>query len=80
VKTKLQTQKVGVVKYPRHPTIPDEGIISCSKEIYKLDGFMGFWRGFSACALRAFFANGFMFMAYEFASNKYDDIKKDYYM
>ena len=78
VKTKLQTQKVGVIKYPIHPRFPDEGIISCTKEIYRKNGFMGFWRGFSACAIRAFFANGFMFMAYEFASNKYDDFRNDY--
>ena len=48
VKTKLQTQKVGVIKYPRHPVIPDEGIISCVKEIWGKEGFNGFWRGFSA--------------------------------
>ena len=72
VKTKLQTQPVGVVKYPRHPTFPDEGIISCTKEIYSSEGFKGFWKGFSACWIRAFWANGFMFSAYEFANSKID--------
>jgi len=75
VKTKLQTQKFGQVLYPRHSYIPDEGIISCSKTIWAKDGFFGFWRGFSAWAIRAFCANGFMFMAYEFAMNKYDDFR-----
>ena len=28
VKTKLQTQPVGVIKYPKHERFPDEGIIS----------------------------------------------------
>ena len=73
VKTKLQTQKFGENKYPRHHLIPDEGIISCSKDIYSKEGLRGFWRGFSAWAIRAFWANGFMFMAYEFAVNKVDD-------
>mmetsp|Transcript_36172 Transcript_36172/g.35770 ORF Transcript_36172/g.35770 Transcript_36172/m.35770 type:complete len:140 (+) Transcript_36172:424-843(+) len=47
VKTKLQTQKVGQIKYPRHPTIPDEGIISCVKEIWVKEGTYGFWKGFT---------------------------------
>lgn len=51
--------------YVRHPSIPDGAMISCAKDIYAKGGLMGFWRGFSACAIRAFFANGSMFMVYE---------------
>ena len=72
VKTKLQTQPVGVIKYPRHYKIPDEGIISWSKEIWESEGLIGFWRGFSACSIRAFWANACMFSAYEFAMRKVD--------
>lgn len=74
VKTKLQTQKIGEIKYPRHPRFPDEGIISCTKDIWRNHGWYGFWRGFTPCAIRAFWANGFMFMAYEFAMSQYDII------
>lgn len=67
IKTKIQVQKPGQVKYPPHPLFPDEGITSCIQEIWAKDGWFGFWRGFTPCAIRAFWANAFMFMAYEFA-------------
>ncbi len=45
--------------------IKDGGFINCGKDIYKKDGFIGFWRGFSACSTRAIYANAIGFMAYE---------------
>ena len=47
------------------PFLPDGGVINCGKHIYKTEGWQGFWRGFSACAVRAVVANSFMFATYE---------------
>lgn len=47
IKTNLQTQKKGDIKFPRHPVIPDEGIISCAKHIWNKEGWRGFWKGFT---------------------------------
>jgi hypothetical protein len=73
IKTKLQVSKAG--KYQKYLLstgskvyqVPDGGIVECAKQIYKRDGFSGFWRGFSACSARAIIANSFMFAAYEYA-------------
>ena len=73
IKTKLQTQPAKTIKYPPHSWIPDEGIISWAKEIWTSEGFHGFWKGFSACSLRAFWGDAFMFLTYEIAINKIDD-------
>lgn len=53
--------------------IPDGGCIECAKAIYAKEGWMGFWRGFSACTSRAIIANSFMFMAYDFAKQEYHE-------
>lgn len=69
VKTRLQSAKT--VEFQKYKMgsfrLPDGGMIECSKQIYRLDGWLGFWRGFSACTVRAFLSNAFMFMSYEFA-------------
>ncbi|EFA79906.1 mitochondrial substrate carrier family protein [Heterostelium album PN500] len=42
------------------------GMIDCAKKIYAVDGWRGFWKGFTPCLLRTFPANGATFVAYEF--------------
>lgn len=75
IKTKLQVSKN--VEYQKYKmgslSIPDGGVINCAKSIYKAEGNLGFWRGFSACSSRAIIANSFMFMSYEFAQKKYSE-------
>jgi len=44
-------------------------------QIWKTDGFMGFWRGLSPCLLRAFPANGAGFLAYELSWRVLDMLK-----
>lgn len=61
IKTNLQCGKI----YSSHRFIKDGGIISCARDIYKREGVRGFWRGFSACTMRAAIANAFTFVAYE---------------
>eukprot|EP00347_Sterkiella_histriomuscorum_P006192 403353709 len=70
IKTRLQVARSQeFANYNRY--IRDGGMIECAKYIYKNEhGFMGFWRGFSACSARAVFANSFMFVAYEYAQKK----------
>jgi len=66
IKTKLQCDLAGTVRqFTSHRLIPDGGIINCAKDIYHREGYLGFWRGFSACTLRAVVANAFTFVAYE---------------
>lgn len=60
-----------------HKFFPDGGMINCGKVIYKEEGFMGFWRGFSACTARAVIANSFMFMTYEFAQKEYKSLTEE---
>jgi len=64
IKSRIQVDVTGQ-KYPRHSFLPDGGIVSCSKQIWKAEGWRGFWKGFSPCALRAFPANAAGFLAYE---------------
>lgn len=66
MKTKIQCD-VGPNggKYPHHKYIRDGGIINCAKDIYRHEGYYGFWKGFSACTVRAILANACMFFAYE---------------
>lgn len=63
IKTKLQIEPQGTYK----PTklIPDGGIVSCSKEIYRLNGWKGFFVGISPCLIRAAYSEGIGIMAYE---------------
>ena len=72
IKTRLQTQRVGIISIPEHEWIPDEGVISWATDIWKSEGWHGFWRGFSAWSIRAFWANAFMFSTYEFAMKRID--------
>lgn len=66
IKTKLQCDFGGAVRhYSSHPILRDGGIISCARDIYRQEGLRGFWRGFSACTMRAAIANAFTFVAYE---------------
>lgn len=66
IKTKLQCDfGVNGSRYPSTRFIRDGGIISCAKDIYRHEGLRGFWRGFSACTMRAGIANAFTFVAYE---------------
>ena len=43
------------------------GLALCpdATQIWRTDGFMGFWRGIMPCLMRAFPANGAGFLAYE---------------
>jgi len=66
IKTKLQCDFGGAVRhYKSHPVFRDGGVISCAKDIWRQEGLRGFWRGFSACTMRAMIANAFTFVAYE---------------
>lgn len=65
VKTKLQCDLGPVKMYPSHKWLKDGGIISCTKDIWRTDGMPGFWRGFSACALRSIISEAFSFLVYE---------------
>jgi solute carrier family 25 carnitine/acylcarnitine transporter 20/29 len=67
IKTKLQCDfgDSGKRRYANHQWMKDGGIISCAKDIYRHEGLRGFWRGFSACTIRAVIANSFTFVAYE---------------
>jgi solute carrier family 25 carnitine/acylcarnitine transporter 20/29 len=78
IKTRLQVSRSGI--YHKFMigrfSIPDGGIISCSKAIYQAEGVRGFWQGFSACASRAVIANALMFVAYEHAQKKYRELNE----
>ena len=63
VKTKIQCDVTNM--YKRHKYFNDSGIIDCWKKIIKNEGFSGFWKGFSACALRATFAEAVTFSVYD---------------
>ncbi len=66
IKTKIQLDYgIAKKKFMNHHLIKDGGIISCARDIYKHEGWKGFWRGFSACTMRAMIANAFTFVAYE---------------
>ncbi|EGR27872.1 mitochondrial carrier protein, putative [Ichthyophthirius multifiliis] len=47
----------------------DGGFSRVGKQIWQNEGFFGFWRGFSACLTRAFYANAIGFLAYENAKS-----------
>jgi len=66
MKTKLQCDLNGSIRrYPVNKWIPDGGILNCAKDIMKRERFGGFWKGFSACTIRAMVSNAFTFLAYE---------------
>lgn len=76
IKTKLQCD-YGISdkerQYKTHKILKDGGFIDCAKKIYKSEGKMGFWRGFSACAIRAVIANAVGFFAYEQTKSLFHD-------
>ena len=45
----------------------DGGFYRACKAVYRTQGWRGFWRGFTPCALRAMLANGWGFLAYEYS-------------
>jgi solute carrier family 25 carnitine/acylcarnitine transporter 20/29 len=47
------------------PRFYDGGFYECAKYIYQSEGMIGFWRGYLPCTLRAFLANGVLFLTYE---------------
>lgn len=63
VKTSIQVQEL------LHSSKWDGGFYDVSRQIWQSEGLHGFWKGFSACALRAMIANGFGFLAYEITLN-----------
>jgi len=65
IKTRLQLDLGPIKKYESHKFWKDGGIISCTKDIWKTEGMKGFWRGFSACALRSVVSEAFSFFVYE---------------
>lgn len=69
VKTRLQCD-LSTGSNQKYPAIyKDGGFTNCTMEIYRQEGLRGFWRGFSACAMRAVFANAVGFYAYESAKD-----------
>ena len=47
----------------------DGGFTQVTKLIWRTEGWMGFWRGFSACFIRATIPNGFGFLANDMVTN-----------
>ena len=64
-KVEFQDYRVGNFR------LPDGGMTNCGLQIYASEGFHGFWKGFSACTIKATIPNGLMFVAYEFAQKQY---------
>jgi hypothetical protein len=62
VKTKIQSVKRIVNTW-------DGGFWQISRSIWRTQGWMGFWRGFSACFLRATIPNGFGFLTNDMVMN-----------
>ena len=62
VKTKLQSGYKVVKGW-------DGGFKYLCKEIWRNEGWRGFWKGFSACTLRATIPNGFGFLANDLTMN-----------
>lgn len=52
--------------YRKHPLLFDGGFFDCARGMLKNEGVRSFFRGYSACALRAFPANAASFLGYEF--------------
>lgn len=43
----------------------DGGFMDCAKQTVRKEGWMGLWKGFGPCAVRAFVANAAGFTTYE---------------
>ena len=65
VKTKLQCDDGITRLYPQHKYLRDGGIVSCAKNVWNQGGFRGFFKGFSACSIKAVVAEGVTFFVYE---------------
>ena len=61
VKTMIQVSKKGTYK----AVLGDGGFIDCSKQLYKLRGWKGFWIGIEPCLIRAAVANAIGITIYE---------------
>jgi len=73
IKTRLQCD-IGVVRqYPSLKWLKDGGIVNCAKDIYINEGFKGFWRGFSAIAVRSILSEAVSFFVYENVKNHLKD-------
>ena len=58
IKTKIQSGHAVVKGW-------DGGFTYMARLIWRTEGWRGFWRGFSACAIRATIPNGFGFLAHD---------------
>ena len=58
IKTKIQSGHTVVKGW-------DGGFMFMVREIWRTEGWIGFWRGFSACAIRSTIPNGFGFLAHD---------------
>lgn len=65
IKTRIQYAKKGF--YPAYGI--DEGFCYLAKQIYREEGALGFYRGFSAVSGRAVLSNGVGFYIWELARN-----------
>jgi solute carrier family 25 carnitine/acylcarnitine transporter 20/29 len=45
--------------------ISDGGYFDCYRKIKQKEGILGLWKGYSACLIRAFYANAIGFYTYE---------------
>lgn len=67
--------------YPKyHKLVPDGGFIKCAKDIYRLNGAMGFWKGFASAGSRGVLVGAVELSVYEYSSvalTKYRAIHKD---
>lgn len=63
IKTYIQTNSIEKQKFKSK--YYDGGIINCCEFIYKSHGYYGFCRGFLVTIIRAFYANAYMFCAFE---------------
>jgi len=55
IKTILQVSEEGA--YKKHKWLFDGGFYDCAKQIYRNDGWKGFWIGIEPCLVRAVVAN-----------------------
>lgn len=60
IKTRLQLNSY----YKRNSRF-DGGFTKCARDIYKTDGWNGFFRGLTPCLIRAYVANAIGFYIYE---------------
>ncbi|KRX02797.1 Mitochondrial carrier domain [Pseudocohnilembus persalinus] len=77
IKTKLQVDLQGQFKkrFVFNNFLHDGGIIDCYQSIVQKEGHMGLWRGFSACLIRAFYANSVGFLIYEACRKQFFPVK-----